>query len=320
MGFDAVNVSHLVKYYTAPQLTRVLDDVSFRVTKGEIFGLLGENGAGKTTLVKVLSTLLTPDGGHASVYGYDVEKEPGEVRRVIGYAGQDSEKSAYWRLTARENLIYFSVALRGMNRRDAETRIDELAKGLDFSKLDSQFSSLSGGEKQMVIIMRALVHQPKVIFMDEPSKSLDPLAAKRVRGFVRKLVKAADTAVMLTTHNMEEAEELCDEIAFLDGGRLVFVGSPREFKEVRRGDVIILDADLSEYSSALESMPDVIRVAAGPTSKIFVDDAAEALRALLAFMRENHITAKLRVEGPSLEDAYLEFATRNGGARVARFR
>jgi len=320
MDFDAVNVSHLVKYYTAPQLTRVLDDVSFRVTKGEIFGLLGENGAGKTTLVKVLSTLLTPDGGHASVYGHDVEKEPGEVRRVIGYAGQDSEKSAYWRLTARENLIYFSVALRGMNKKDAETRIDELAKGLDFSKLDHQFSSLSGGEKQMVIIMRALVHQPKVIFMDEPSKSLDPLAAKRVRAFVRKLVKTADTAVMLTTHNMEEAEELCDEIAFLDVGKLVFVGSPREFKEVRRGDVIILDADLSEYSSSLESMPHVIRVAAGPTSKIFVDDAAEALPALLAFMRENRITAKLRVEGPSLEDAYLEFATRNGGARVARFR
>ncbi|MGC8636043.1 MAG: ABC transporter ATP-binding protein [Thermoprotei archaeon] len=299
-----VEVKDLAKYYTAPTLTKALDGVSFEVGQGEVFGLLGENGAGKTTLVKVLATLLLPDRGTARVAGHDVVKEPSQVRMSIGYAGQDSEKSAYWRLTARENLVYFSVALHGMKREEAEARIEEYADQLGFSKLDREFSSLSGGEKQMVIIIRSLLHDPSVVFMDEPSKSLDPLAARRMRDFVRKLARDDGVTVMLTTHNMQEAEELCDRLAFLDGGKLVFVGSPAEFKRVEAYEVIEVDADLNE----VESVPGLVEIRRGASTKLLVTDTSEALPAVIGMLREKGIKTRLRVEGPSLEDAYLHFA------------
>ncbi|MDP7975522.1 MAG: ABC transporter ATP-binding protein [TACK group archaeon] len=312
----AVEVNDIRKRYTVPSPSTALDGVSFSIPRGEVFGLLGENGAGKTTLIRILSTLILPDEGRARVAGHDVVKEASLVRKSIGYAGQDSEKSAYWRLTARQNLMYFSVALRGMRKEEEADRVEELAQGLGFSKLDREFSSLSGGEKQMVIIMRSLVHDPRVVFMDEPSKSLDPLAAMRVRDYIRKLVKERGLTLLLTTHNMEEAEDLCDEMAFLERGKVIFVGSPREFKEMGEAEVIWVDRQLDEEE--VDGLPGLLGIRSGATTKLFVRDATEALPYLLQALKRGGKTAKLRVQGPTLEDAYFRFAAGLGGNRVGR--
>jgi len=302
----AVEVDGIKKRYTVPVPSTALDGVSFTVRRGEVFGLLGENGAGKSTLIRILSTLLLPDEGEAWVAGHDVVKEASLVRRSIGYAGQDSEKSAYWRLTARQNLLYFSVALRHVRREEAEERAEELAKGLGFSKLDREFSSLSGGEKQMVIIMRSLIHGPSVVFMDEPSKSLDPLAARRVREYIKRLVREEGLTVMLTTHNMEEAEDLCNQMIFLERGRVLFVGPPAEFKEMGEAEVITVDRRLDE--DEVQLLPGLVGIRSGASTRLFVKNAAEALPVLLQLPKLAGKAVKLRVEGPTLEDAYFRFA------------
>ena len=161
----------------------------------------------------------------------------------------------------------------------------------------------------MVIIIRSLLHGPSVVFMDEPSKSLDPLAARRMRDFVRKLARDNGLTVMLTTHNMQEAEELCDRLAFLDSGKLVFVGSPAEFKRIEAYEVIEVDADLND----VESVPGLVEVRRGASTKLLVTDASEALPALIGVLREKGIKTRLRVKGPSLEDAYLHFARQGDG-------
>ena len=154
------------------------------VHPGEVFGLLGPNGAGKTTLVRILATLLRSTDGHAWVGGYDVVQDEQEVRRIIGYAGQDSERSAYFRLSVRENLLYFAHALRGVPIRTARERIDAFAAAVGFTdQLGQHFTALSGGQKQLVIVLRALLHEPEVVFLDEPSKSLDPVTADGCAAF-----------------------------------------------------------------------------------------------------------------------------------------
>lgn len=165
-------------YRTDGKEVQALRGVDLQVERGQVVCLLGPNGAGKTTLVRILATLLVPDGGWARVAGFDVVSQGNEVRKAMGYAGQDSERSAYFRLTARENLLFFSKTFHGMSGTEANERIEELARALGFmDKLNSYFIALSGGEKQMFVIMRALMAQPEVVFMDEPSKSLDPVAA-----------------------------------------------------------------------------------------------------------------------------------------------
>ena len=185
----AIVCDGLVKEDHTQRTVRALAGIDLVVEDGEIFGLLGPNGAGKTTLVRILATLLRATSGRATVGGYDVDAQEAEIRRIIGYAGQDSERSAYFRLTVEENLLYFAHALRGVPRSVARERIQELAAGVGFETLlGSHFSALSGGQKQLVVVMRALLHRPRIAFMDEPSKSLDPVTAQRgerLEGLVR---------------------------------------------------------------------------------------------------------------------------------------
>jgi len=223
----------LVKVYNSRK-TKVtsLDHLSLTVKEGEVFGLLGPNGAGKTTLVRILTTLLKATSGYAEVGGFDVDKQENKVRQIIGYAGQDSERSAYWRLTVRENLLYFAHALRDIPIKISKERIKEIAEGVGFKdRLDRHFIALSGGEKQLVIVMRAILHNPQVCFLDEPSKSLDPMTARRVRTYVKKYTQEHGMTLIITTHNMLEAEEVCYKLALINNGKLRFTGTPTEFKK-----------------------------------------------------------------------------------------
>jgi len=319
MGLEnAIDCNNLVKVYKGPKTVRALDDISFSVTKGEVFGLLGPNGAGKTTLVKILATLLKSTSGSAKVGGYDIDSEESRVRGIIGYAGQDSERSAYFRLTVRENLLYFAHALRDVPASTVKERIDYIASSIGFSdRLDKQFITLSGGEKQLVIVMRAIMHTPAICFLDEPSKSLDPVTARNVRNFLRSYAEEHGITMCLTTHNMKEAEEFCDKIAFINHGRLRFIGTPSQFKRrVTMKEVIEVGLPRLEKTveSRLLEIPGVSNITYNGTTTLYCDDAFSAIGDVLSVLKGRGMKAPLRMVEPSLEDAFA-FFVRNGEAR-----
>ena len=205
--------------------TPVLQQVSAEVYEGEFFGLLGPNGAGKTTLFKILATLILPDAGTATIAGFDIIQNAPQVRRVLAPVIAD-ERSLYWRLSARENLELYGV-LQGLDRPAARDRADELLRvvGLDDTGIKI-VASFSSGMKQRLLIARALVGAPRVLLLDEPTRSLDPISARQFRAFLREEIAGRQRCtVLLATHNTEEALELCDRVAILDHGRMLATGS-----------------------------------------------------------------------------------------------
>jgi len=198
-----------------------LSDVNLAVKEGEVFGVLGPNGSGKTTLMKILCNLLYPTGGCASVLGLDAAKNPGEVKRNVGFINCE-ERSFFWRLTGRQNLEFFA-SLYGVS--DAAARVGELLKLVELSaKADDRFDSYSGGMKQRMAFARGLLHDPPVLLADEPTKELDPVVTVRVWDFIKDVLAGGQgKTVLLATHDMREAAELCGRAAFLSEGRVARV-------------------------------------------------------------------------------------------------
>jgi ABC-2 type transport system ATP-binding protein len=207
-----------------PERTTALNNVHFEVLPSEFFGLLGANGAGKTTLFKVLATQLLPDAGTASIAGYDVVRQAREVRRLLTPVVAD-ERSLNWRLSARENLQLFA-ALYGLRAHAARERVRELLETVELTDAGTKLvGAFSSGMKQRLLIARALIPRPRVLLLDEPTRSLDPISARRFRKFLKEeLVARQQCTVLLATHNAEEAFELCDSIAVLDRGVLLATG------------------------------------------------------------------------------------------------
>ncbi len=208
-----------------------VEEVNIKIEKGELFGILGPNGAGKTTLIKMLCTLILPSEGTAHINGYDLVKDSGKVRRSIGFITSD-ERSFYWRLTGRQNLKFFA-SLHNYYSNDAEVRIDELLSLVGLKdRADDEFLSYSAGMKQRMAIARGLLNDPAVLFMDEPTKALDPGAAQNLRGFIKEhIIGDEGKTVFLSTHNLPEAEELCDRIAIIDEGRIKVIGTLEGLKD-----------------------------------------------------------------------------------------
>jgi ABC-2 type transport system ATP-binding protein len=207
-----------------------VDGVDLAVEKGEVFGVLGPNGAGKTTLIKILCTLILPTAGRAKVNGYDVERESGRVRESIGLVTTD-ERSFYWRLTGRQNLEFFA-SLHNFSTDDAREAVDELLGVVDLRyAADVRFLNYSAGMKQRMAIARGLLNDPAVLFMDEPTRSLDPGAARSLRDFIKgEIVGVRGKTIFISTHNLEEAEELCHRVVIFDEGRIKAVGRPGDLK------------------------------------------------------------------------------------------
>lgn len=219
------------------EFTDSVSGVSFAVAPGEFFGLLGPNGAGKTTLFKLLSTAITPDAGTATVAGFDVVREPGEVRRRLTPV-LANERSLNWRLSGRENLKLFA-ALYGIHGARARTRIDEVLAAVELSDVgEKMVANFSSGMKQRLSIARALISEPSILLLDEPTRSLDPVSARNFRTFLREdIAGRRGCTVLLATHSSDEALGLCDRVAVLNRGRLLATGTPekllREFGDER---------------------------------------------------------------------------------------
>jgi ABC-2 type transport system ATP-binding protein len=211
------------------QEVTAVDGVSLAVEQGELFGLLGPNGAGKTTLIKLLCTLVVPTSGSARIGGVDLNHSE-QVRGLVGMASGD-ERSFYWRLTARENLAFFA-ALYGLDKQTAARRVEELLQQVGLAaQADRPFRTYSSGQKQRLSIARALLHGPRVLFLDEPTRSLDPTATMNLHRFIEEeLLGRQGMTILLTTHRLDEAQRLCQRVAIMHAGRIRACGTPDELK------------------------------------------------------------------------------------------
>ncbi len=229
---------------------KALKGVSFNVRKAEVFGLLGPNGAGKTTTVKILATLLLPDKGTAKVMGYDVVNEPQKVREIIGVS-LSVERGFFWKLTGYENLKYFGL-LRGLKGAELENRIRYLMDLLGLKQLGGYtkfYEEYSLGMKARLSIARALLHDPEVLMLDEPTLGLDPHSARAIRDLLVKLARDEKKAVLMTSHNMFEVEMICDRVAIIDKGKIIAMGTVPELKRlVSKETPIVIDVWKPGYS------------------------------------------------------------------------
>jgi len=213
------------------QWVTAVEDVSIGIEEGEFFGLLGPNGAGKTTFIKMLCCLVLPESGEAQVFGNDVIKNEQAVKKLVGLVSAE-ERSFYWRLTGRENLQFFA-SLYDIPRQTALKRIEELLNLLELSdKGDVRFQHYSTGMRQKLAIARGLLSEPRLLFVDEPTRSLDPVSAQAVRRFLKENLSGEGKTIILATHNLTEAEQLCDRLAIMNHGRVNALGSVKELRSV----------------------------------------------------------------------------------------
>jgi ABC-2 type transport system ATP-binding protein len=285
-----IEVKHLTKMFD--KFTAV-DDISFEVKKGEIFGLLGPNGAGKSTTLRMLSTLARPTKGTATIGGYDIVKDETKVRQLIGIV---SEKMImYNRLTARENLWFFGC-LFDIPKDVLSKRIDELLEMVQLTPFkNSQVGTFSTGMRQRMNVIRALLNTPQVLYLDEPTLGLDPQSSVEIREFVKKLNRENSTAVVLTTHMMVDADLMCNRIAIVDHGKVVALDTSANLKKMVSGaDTHIIKLTIPNLSSTLV-------------------EKLQALKCADAVTQESGIELKILVHGDDALDNIIDATRANGG-------
>ncbi|MBI0298558.1 ATP-binding cassette domain-containing protein [Streptomyces sp. PRKS01-29] len=294
----------------------VLDGIDLRIPSGSVFALLGPNGAGKTTTVKILSTLIAADGGQAQVAGHDVATSPDGVRAAIGVTGQFAALDDL--LTAEENLLLMADLLR-LGKREGRRRAQELLDRFDIADVaKNRAATFSGGMRRRLDIAMTLVGDPKVIFLDEPTTGLDPRSRRTMWETVRSLV-AGGTTVFLTTQYLEEADQLADRIAVLDGGRIVAEGTADELKaQIPGSHVRLRFTDPAEYDRAITAFPGATRDDENLALRVAGDAGMDALRALFDRLDAVGIrAADFSVHTPDLDDVFLAL-TGDGTADTSR--
>ncbi|HLM10094.1 MAG TPA: ATP-binding cassette domain-containing protein [Thermoleophilaceae bacterium] len=313
MTTSAIEAEGLVKEY--PGEVRALDGLSFAVEEGTVFGLLGPNGAGKSTAVRILTTLARADEGSARVAGHDVRAEPARVRSAIGVVAQRGgpDRDA----TARENLR-LSGRLHGLRGAALERRIDELLDRFGLTEAaDRIVRTFSGGMERRLDIGLALVHRPRVLFLDEPTTGLDPEVRADMWQEIERLGRDEGITVLLTTHYLEEADRLAADLAIVDRGRVVASGSSDALKRELRGDAVQveLESELNGARAGLDRVGGLREVTIdGRTLRARADDGARAVPAVLAALDSNGVgVASVTVARPSLDDVYLRYAGRTFG-------
>lgn len=294
-----------------------LDNISLGVKKGEIFSLLGPNGAGKTTAIKILTTLLLPSSGHALVNGFDIYKESSNIRSSIN-AMLMGERSIYWKLSGRQNLEFFG-SLYYQSDQQIRKRIKQLDEILDlWDFLDRPVESFSSGQKYKIAFAKTLINDPPLIFLDEPTATLDPRAARTMRNVIKKVNKEEGKTIFLTTHNMLEATELSDRVAIIDLGKIIALDTPanlqHELGKSQHNSVTItcnvLPEGLIDEIKTIEGVLGVSTIAQNdesfPWIKVVTGDKSIIYELVDLCKEKNLKILDIKTEIPTLEDVFLE--------------
>jgi len=292
---------------------KAVDNISFEIKEGEIFGLLGPNGAGKTTTINMLTTLLKPTSGNAKVCGYDILKQANDVRRNVGVVPQ--EYTADEDMTGKNNIL-LCADLYGIPRSDSKPHSEELLKLVELQDAaNKKVSTYSGGMRRRLELACGLINYPKLLFLDEPTLGLDVQTRTAVWKYIKTLKEEYHMTLLMTTHYLEEADSLCDRIAIIDHGHLIKTGSPDELKESIGGDVIVVvvrefEPDISSDIAQIKLVKDVKKN--DNTYRIKTELGEEASPQITDLIRSKglHVT-KVSLTKPTLDEAYLEFTGRS---------
>ena len=317
----AIKVEHLHKVFQSIQgfwrqkrhPVTAVEDISFSIHKGELFGMVGPNGAGKTTTVKMLSTLLLPTTGTASIFGLDILKDTKQIRPRIGFTF-GGNKGLYSRLSGLDNLKYFAELYK-LEPDTITKRIKELLEVVGLTgRENDRVETYSSGMQQRLHLARALLHDPELIFLDEPTVGIDPVGAREIRQLVKDLLKRGKT-ILLTSHYMYEVEELCDRIAVVNHGKIIALDTPAALKSQSSGDcVIVIQTPNGEQSldGKLQSLQKYLSQVhtSGETISLYTKTPSKVLNVLTPLLEQNIIT-NIEVRNATLEDVYVSIIKNN---------
>ena len=300
---NAIEVRHLTKKFGD---NPAVDDVSFDVKRGEVFGLLGPNGAGKTTTLRMITTLLKPDAGQVKIFGHDTAKEGRLARSMFGLTGQYS--SVDEDISARENLMIFS-RLNGLSRAAAKTRTAELLKEFSLEhSADKALKNFSGGMRRRLDLAVSLITRPALIFLDEPTTGLDPRTRTQMWETIRRLVKQGST-IVLTTQYLDEADELADRLAVIDHGKLVRIGTPNELKDQVGGTILNFTvSQAAQVNRAIQLVASQVTSAVQQTGQrlsIKLKQVAQLTLILSQLAQAKIAISHLTIQEPSLDDVFM---------------
>lgn len=288
-----------------------VNEVNLKVPKNSVYGVLGPNGAGKTTLISMLCTILHPTSGSAVVNGYDVTKHPKKVRESIGIVFQSRALDDM--LTGREHL-QMHASLYGVPKDVRQKRIDEILDLIALGpKADEFVKTYSGGMKRRLEIGRGLIHHPKVLFLDEPTLGLDPQTRESIWSYIKELNQNQDVTVLMTTHYMEEADKLCDEVAIINQGQIITTNSPRNLKRELKADTITMQVDKIEKFIEEAQKLDFVKEIYSMDSeiKLMVERGENLVAELVNFANKHKIFVySIELEHPNLEDVFLKYTGR----------
>lgn len=286
-----------------------VDDISFSVKRGEVFGFLGPNGAGKSTTMMILTTLLKPTSGHALISEFDVMTNPKQVRENIGYVQQEMTVDEY--LTGRENLI-LQARLNHIPKNDVAKRIDDILELIELSdKQHEPVITYSGGMRKRLDIAGGLLHRPKVLFLDEPTVGLDIQTRRKIWKYIKKIHDEFDMTIFLSTHYMEEADQLCDRIGIIDGGKIQVIDSPQNMKNALGNEVIsiVVDTNNDSFISALQKIQHVQKINQDESKiTLFASNGTKVIPKIFQISSELDVKINsISLTSPTLDDVFLSY-------------
>ena len=306
MSNSAIKVENLTKKFNG---FTAVDQISFTVKTGELFGLLGPNGAGKTTTINMLSTLLKTTSGYGEVSGYDISKNKDNIRRSIGVVFQ--EPALDIKLTGKENLEFHAM-MYGIEKEERKKRIREVLELVELTEKEKVLvEKYSGGMKRRLEIARGLIHEPNVLFLDEPTLGLDAQTRRHIWDYIKRLNKEGGVTIILTTHYMEEADFLCDRIAIMDRGKFVAMDAPGRLKDILGGDVVFLEIEgsadaLVNRINNLDWIKNITRH--DENLSLTMERGERRIPELIHVAKENGVEVTcVHLRKPSLEDVFLHF-------------
>ncbi len=315
---SVIRTQSLTKVF--PGDVRAVDGIDFEVNAGEIFGFLGPNGAGKTTTIKMLNTLIQPTSGTATVAGFDIVKSPDEVRKRIGYVAQDVGVDEH--ATGRENLTLYAHFYR-LDNKTIKQRVKAIFELVGLTGSENRMvSTYSGGMRKRLDLAMGIIHQPEVVFLDEPTTGLDPQTRSHIWDYIRNLAKTMGVTIFLTTQYMDEADRLADRIAIIDLGKIIATGTPDELKKSIGGDVVTLspcvdkDEECQEFIRRSESVLSGKSFVTGTKATdgelaVYVNDGGSAIPSIMQLLARQGIEVKtISMARPSLDDVFLKYTGR----------